>query len=280
MPQYFSIQPFHKTRTTFLCRHLIINCWTAGFYSFLGYRKYWTTASSTFCRNWTTQKSSLHRQNEFYPSSPTRLRTQLNHNMSSASIPDLHIASEKSTPLGHSPKLTNVPNPRTKSAYAHVIQLKLTGNEYVATVPTAFHTVCFNITGGLHLRQRLLITDFSNVELLQVIASNAGFRIMDHRSSSEYVLSRNGPMLFLYERFGHGEKCVVASVEPRNSLWSRKATVFVPDTNLKIGSLKRTWISKGMSRVCRTFRITSQPVFDIVMMIALQFCYQAVIDYV
>lgn len=199
--------------------------------------------------------------------------------MNSISLFNIPFTTATSAPLGHFPKLSNVPNPRAQSVYSHVSQLNRNGSEYVASVPSAFHSVRFNTSGGLQLRQKLSIKHSSNVDMMEVVSTNAGFRIMDSRSKCEYILSRNGPMLFLYETFRNGKICVVAVLKPSIGLSRRRANVFVPDSNQNIGSVKRKWRSKGFLSCCRASQVKAQPGFDILMMLALQFCYEAVVDY-
>lgn len=200
--------------------------------------------------------------------------------MNSTSFSTLPPTPVTHTHLGHFPKLSNVPNPHTQVIYSHAYQLERNGNPFIAIVPNAFHTIQFSVDGGLQLGEKLVIKDSSNMDLMEVISTNGGFRIQDHRSNCKYILSRNGPVLFLYETFGLGGKFVVAGIKTSRGLFRRKATVFVPDTNQKIGSMRRKWISTSFLSGCRAYKIKSQPGYDVVMMIALQFCYEAVTEYI
>lgn len=200
--------------------------------------------------------------------------------MNSTSFSALPPAPLTPTFLGHFPKLANVPNPRTQAVHCHVYQLERKGCHFVAIVPNAFHPIRFKAHGGLQLGQKLLIKDSSDMNMVEVISTNGGFLIQDHRSNCAYILSRNGPVLFLYETSRLGGKCVVASIEGSGGMLRRKAKVFLPDSNQKIGTFERKWMSTSFLRGCRAYKIKSQPGYDVVMMIALQFCYEAIIDYI
>lgn len=184
------------------------------------------------------------------------------------------------TPQCQFPRARNILNPRTSPVNGQIVEVTRGSNRYVATVPNAFHTVTFNIDGNLDFGHTLSIRDCLDAVLLSVSSLNVGFRIVDCRTGLGYLLTRNGSVNFLYEVSGSGEKCPVAMMRTGDQgfgSWSRNVDIIVPDgLNMIIGSVGRRRLTPWsfMTR-CKLYNVETQPAYDVVMVIALQFCYEA-----
>lgn len=175
----------------------------------------------------------------------------------------------------HFPKRMRLPNPCAFPVHATIYHMKRECKQSIAYVPNAFDPVVFNIDGDCYLGNKMTIRDVQHNTLLSVWSENSGFHIVDHRHDSAYVMSRNGHFLFLYEKLGQGSKCPVAVVKPKNSFLWKKAAVFVTDSCRKIGSMRKKWAwIHNFLCGCTSHEVRAEPGYDLVMMIALQLCYE------
>lgn len=183
----------------------------------------------------------------------------------------------------HFPSARNILHPRTSAVHAKIVEDKRGSNQFVATVPNAFHTDTFNIDGELDFGHTLNIRDCLGTVLLSVSSLNVGFRLVDCRTGQGYLLTRNAYVNFLYEVSETGEKCPVAMMKSMDNdfrRWSKSVDIIVPDgLNKIIGSVgRRRPTPWSIMTGCKLYNIKVQPVYDVVMVIALQFCFEAMND--
>lgn len=99
----------------------------------------------------------------------------------------------------------------------------------------------FKTVGTLILQDPLIIQKANGESAVPIKSKNGGFRIIDCRSESTWVISRNGSTLFFYETFENERKCPINVVRPprRFSRWDKKHDIRVVDDELDIVSFRR-----------------------------------------
>lgn len=183
------------------------------------------------------------------------------------------VATTQQQPTGHFPK----DNIYTREA--SIFKVCGPSNKYAIQLPGRFVTHCYRAVGDLRLQSTLNIRKVDGTGVLKLASLNAGFLITDLRSGLEYILSRNGTILFLYEKLERGTKRPIAEVTPSNRRLFRgkKWVVRVVDETTKISSFGRKKFSLwNLVRRGNAFHVKASPGYDVMMCVALQLCCDAI----
>ena len=129
-----------------------------------------------------------------------------------------------------------------------------------------------SVVGG-----NLEIETEEGTELMSVTSGNGGFKIEDRRDGTQSVLSRNGSMFFLYGKVEIGRKVPRATVKP-NMVNSRAVVSSETEDGAILGTLQN-WRLFSLRRLLfrrRNLYVRANQGADMVLLIALQFCYLAI----
>ena len=129
-----------------------------------------------------------------------------------------------------------------------------------------------SVVGG-----KLEIEIEEGTELMTVTSGNGGFKIEDRRDGTQSVLSRNGSMFFLYGKVEIGRKVPRATVKP-NMVNSRAVVSSETEDGAILGTLQN-WRLFSLRRLLfrrRNLYVRANQGADMVLLIALQFCYLAI----
>ena len=129
-----------------------------------------------------------------------------------------------------------------------------------------------SVVGG-----RLVIETKEGTELMTVTSGNGGFKIEDRRDGTHSILSRNGSTFFLYGKVEIGRKVPRARVKP-NMVNTRAVVSSETEDGAILGTLQN-WQLLSVSRLLfrrRNLYVRANQGADMVLLIALQFCYLAI----
>lgn len=169
-------------------------------------------------------------------------------------------------------------NPPNSPVVAEVIEEGRNTHQYSATVPNAFHTMVFNVVGSLKLEEGMRLKDGVDRVLLGIKSKESECYIDDFRTDFSYVLSRKNKTILLFVVLQNDENYPIAVVMPRNGFGQTKADIVVPCTNKIIGSVSQKWLTPwGLVSGCRSYVVKVRPDYDILLLIAVQFCYEMIV---
>ena len=124
---------------------------------------------------------------------------------------------------------------------------------------------------------KLAIENGEGAELMTVTSGNGGFKIEDRRDDTHSVLSRNGSLFFLYGQLEIGGKAPRARVRP-NPVNTRAVVSSETEDGAILGILQN-WRLFSLRRLLfrrRNLYVRANQGADMVLLIALQFCYLAI----